>query len=151
MLMAYGMFVFALETAPYEELQRQTSWRHAAQSRVGRRPARQYLGPGDDTITLTGTLAPLLTGGQRHLDELRQMADEGAAWPLIEGTGRNYGLYVIESLNERKTVLHTDGAAEQIAFDLTLQRVDDETRAPGTTTVTVGGIPVPLGTPGIAG
>ncbi|MDI5893068.1 phage tail protein [Halomonas rhizosphaerae] len=126
MMMAYGMFVFALGTAPYQELQRQTAWRHEGQGRVGKRPARQYLGPGDDTITLTGTLLPHFTGGQQNLNQLRQMAAEGAAWPLIEGNGTFYGLYVIESLNENKSHQMRDGSAQRIGFSLTLQRVDDD-------------------------
>lgn len=125
MMMAYGMFVFALGTAPYQELQRQATWRQEGQGRVGRRPARQFLGPGDDTITLTGTLLPHFTGGQQNLDQLRAMADEGAAWPLIEGNGTYYGLFVIDSLQEAKTHQMRDGSAQRIAFTLSLQRVDD--------------------------
>ena len=125
MMMAYGMFVFALGTAPYQELQRQANWRHEGQGRVGQRAARQFLGPGDDTITLTGTLLPHFTGGQQNLDQLRAMADEGAAWPLIEGNGTYYGLYVIENLQETKSHQMRDGSAQRIAFSLTLQRVDD--------------------------
>ncbi|MBB3185781.1 hypothetical protein FHR95_003374 [Halomonas fontilapidosi] len=126
MMMAYGMFVFALNSAPYQELQRQSAWRHEGQGRIGKRPARQFLGPGDDTITLTGTLLPHFTGGQQNLDQLRQMAAEGAAWPLIEGNGTFYGLYVIESLNENKSHQMRDGSAQRIGFSLTLQRVDDD-------------------------
>lgn len=126
MMMTYGMFVFGLDTAPYQELQRQTQWRHAAQNRIGARPVRQFMGPGDDTIVLTGTLLPQFTGGQQKLDELRDMADEGAAWPLIEGTGYYYGLFVIESLNERKSHQMRDGAAQRIQFDLTLVAVDED-------------------------
>lgn len=126
MMMTLGMFVFGLDSVAYQELQRQTAWRHAAQSRVGRRPARQYLGPGDDTITLSGTLLPQFTGGQQSLDELREMADEGAAWPLIAGTGRYYGLFVVESMSERESHHMRDGAAQRIEFDLVLQHVDDD-------------------------
>ncbi|MGM0985414.1 MAG: phage tail protein [Pseudomonadota bacterium] len=126
MMMAYGMFVFELKTAPYQQLQRQASWRQAGQARVGHRPSRQFLGPGDDTITLTGTLLPQLTGGQSHLDALRAMADEGAAWPLIEGNGTYYGLYVLERLDEDKSHQMRDGSAQRIGFTLTLQRVSDE-------------------------
>ncbi|SDK78217.1 hypothetical protein SAMN05661010_00064 [Modicisalibacter muralis] len=126
MMMVYGMFVFSLTTAAYQELQRQTQWRHASQSRIGRRPARQFLGIGDDTIRLNGTLLPQFTGGQSNLDQLRAMADEGAAWPLIEGTGTMYGIYVIESLDERKSRHFKDGAAQQIEFDISLARIDDE-------------------------
>lgn len=128
MMMAYGMFVFALDSAPYQQLQRQTRWRHDSQSRVGARPARQFLGPGDDTITLSGRLLPELTGGQQNLDDLRSMADRGLAWPLVEGTGVNYGVYVIESLDEDKSVFFRDGLAQQIDFNLALARVDDDRR-----------------------
>lgn len=125
-MMSFGLFVFGLSTAAYQDLQRQTSWRHAPQGRVSRRPSRQFLGPGDDSITLTGTLLPQLTGGQQSLDQLRNMANAGAAWPLIEGSGNYYGLFVIESLNERKSDFFRDGAAQQIQFDLALQRIDDD-------------------------
>ncbi|MAR73668.1 phage tail protein [Halomonas sp.] len=126
MMMAYGLFVFGLSTAAYQELKRQTAWRHAPQGRVGRRPSRQFLGPDGDSITLTGTLLPQFTGGQQNLDQLRQMANAGGAWPLIEGSGSVYGLFVIESLNERKSAFFRDGAAQKIDFDLTLQRIDED-------------------------
>lgn len=126
MMMTYGMFVFGLDTAAYQDLQRQTAWRHSSQNRVGRRPARQFLGPGDDTISLSGTLLPQFTGGQQHLDELREMAEQGAAWPLIEGSGTYYGVYVIDSLSEQKALHLRDGSAQRIQFTLTLQRVDDD-------------------------
>ena len=87
MLMALGMFVFGLPTLAYQDLQRQTTWRHPSNSRVGSRPARQFVGPGDDTITLSGVLVPELMGRAASLDELRAMADTGAAWALASGAG----------------------------------------------------------------
>ncbi|WP_445620649.1 phage tail protein [Kushneria sp. Sum13] len=126
MLMALGMFVFQTNTVPYQELQRRTEWRHASQSRVGDRPAYQYLGPGTDTITLSGTLLPEFTGGRLNLDEIRDMADQGRAWPLVEGTGRQYGLWVITGVDETSSTLYRDGAAAKIEFSLTLEHVDDE-------------------------
>ncbi|WP_447045325.1 phage tail protein [Vreelandella sp. H-I2] len=125
MMMSYGMFVFGLNTAAYQELQRQTTWRHASQSRVNARPTHQFLGPGDDTINLTGQLLPMFTGGQQNLDMLRALADQGRAWPLIEGTGTYYGMFAIESLQERKSEFFRDGAAKQIEFDLKLTRIDE--------------------------
>ncbi|NNC24247.1 phage tail protein [Salinisphaera sp. USBA-960] len=126
MMMSYGQFVFGLSTAAYDELQRQTAWRHPTSDRVGARPAHQYLGPGDDTIRLRGELLPHFTGGQQNLDELRAMAEKGNAWPLIEGTGHNYGVYVISRLNETHDHFFHDGAAAHIRFDLALERVDDD-------------------------
>lgn len=126
MMMCLGQFVFSLSTLAYQDFQRQTQWRHPSNSRVGARPARQYAGPGDDTITLQGLLAPELTGSIDSLDKLREMADTGAAWPLVEGTGRVYGLYAIEQLSEDKTLFFQDGASRRIEFTVNLVRVDDD-------------------------
>lgn len=55
---------------------------------------------------------------------------QSAAWPLIEGSGTYYGLYVIVSLNERKSdFFFRDGAAQQIEFDLKLERIDEDDSA----------------------
>ena len=60
MMLALGMFVFSLRTAAYQELQRQTDWRHASNNRVGAAPARQFVGRGEDAITLPGIILPEL-------------------------------------------------------------------------------------------
>jgi phage protein U len=125
MMMALGMFVFGLPTLAYQELQRQTEWRHPSTSRIGARPARQYIGPGEDSITLPGLLVPELTGETLSLDALRIMADTGKAWPLIEGTGKIYGLWIIDSLQETRTLFFADGASRRIEFTLSLKRVDE--------------------------
>lgn len=125
MMLALGMFVFSLHTLAYQQLQRQTDWRHASNSRIGAPPARQFLGRGEDDITLPGVLLPELAGSMLSLDEIRVMANTGRAWPLVEGTGRVYGLYVIESLSETRTLFFQDGTARRIEFSLTLKRVDD--------------------------
>ncbi|UXY16716.1 phage tail protein [Chitiniphilus purpureus] len=126
MMMALGMFVFGLRSVPYQELQRQLAWRHASTARVGLRPARQYLGKDDETITLSGVLLPQLTGGPASLAELETMGDEGAAWPLLDGEGHIYGLYVIESLQTTASLFFSDGTARRIEFSLVLKRIDDD-------------------------
>ena len=126
MMMSLGQFVFSLGTAAYQDLQRQTQWRHPSSSRVGVRPARQYAGQGDDSITLQGLIAPEVSGKIESLDTLREMGDAGSAWPLVEGTGRIYGQYVIEGLTEGQTLHFPDGAPRRIDFSLSLQRIDDD-------------------------
>nr|DAH88461.1 MAG TPA: hypothetical protein [Caudoviricetes sp.] len=126
MMLALGMFVFSLSTAAYQELQRQTEWRHASNSRIGAVPARQFLGRGDDTITLPGIILPELAGSALSLDAIRLMANIGKAWPMVEGSGRIYGLWVIESLSETKTLFFRDGTPRRIEFNLSLKRIDDD-------------------------
>lgn len=126
MMLSLGMFVFSLSTLAYQELQRQTNWRHASNNRVGAPPALQFVGRGEDTITLPGIILPELAGSVLSLDALRLMANTGKAWPMVEGTGRIYGLWVIESLSETKTVFFRDGTPRRIEFTLTLKRTDDD-------------------------
>jgi uncharacterized protein len=125
MMMTLGMFVFSLPTLAYQELQRKTDWKHPSTSRVGARNARQYTGKGDDTITLSGWIAPELTGSVYSLDALRLMADTGKSWILIAGTGRILGSYVITGMTEGRTVLGQDGDAGKIEFSITLERTDE--------------------------
>ena len=57
MMMSLGMFVFGLTTLAYQDMQRANAWRHPSQARVGAMPARQYVGPGDETISLKGVMS----------------------------------------------------------------------------------------------
>lgn len=125
MMLALGMFVFSLSTLAYQELQRQTNWRHSSSNRVNAQPALQYTGRGEESITLPGILLPELAGDLISLDELRAMGNTGKSWPLVEGTGKVYGLYVIESLSETQSVFFQDGTPRRIEFNLSLKRVDD--------------------------
>jgi hypothetical protein len=125
MMMALGMFVFSLPTLAYQELQRQTDWRHPSSSRVGTNPARQFAGRGEDAITLPGIILPELAGTALSLDALRMMADTGKAWPLVEGTGRILGIWIIDSVSETRTLFFRDGAARRIEFSISLKRIDD--------------------------
>lgn len=125
-MMAFGQFAFGLDSLAYQDLQRQTAWRHASNSRVGARPARQFVGPGDETITLSGLLAPEFTGRRASLDELRAMGDAGGAWPLVDGNGKVYGQFVLESLRETGSLFMADGTPRRIEFELQLTRVDDD-------------------------
>lgn len=125
MMMALGMFVFSLHTAAYQELQRQTDWRHPTSGRVGTNPARQFAGRGEDAITLPGLLLPELAGTRLSLDAIRTMADTGKAFPMINGSGYVMGIWVIESVSETQTLFFQDGTPRRIEFTINLKRVDD--------------------------
>ena len=125
MMMTLGLFVFMLKTVPYQELQYQRSWRFPSNSRVGVRPSLQFLGPDNDTLTLSGVLLPEITGGRLSLFALEQIAELGRAWPLIEGSGTIYGMFVIESLSQTKAEFFSSGVCRRIEFTLTLKRTDE--------------------------
>ncbi|WBQ15965.1 phage tail protein [Sphingobium yanoikuyae] len=126
MLMALGMFIFDLPTLAHDELQRRASWRHARSPRVGARDATQFVGPGEETVSLSGAVYAEITDGRVSIDDLRTMAASGEAWPLLDGTGTVFGDYVIEAIDERHAYLMTDGRAQRIDFAIDLLRVDDQ-------------------------
>jgi len=124
-MMALGLFVFSLPTAAYQQLQRQRAWQHASHARIGTRAAYQYTGLGEESIRLSGLIAPDITGTAASLDELQTLADAGQPLPLVDGTGKVYGAYVIDRLNETQRLFFPDGRARKIEFELSLLRVDD--------------------------
>lgn len=126
MMMSLGQFVFSLNTLAFEELKRQTTWRHPSNSRVGQRPARQFVGPGDDLINLTGVQVPEFMGTRQSLPKLRDMADSGRAWSMVDAAGGVYGAWVIESISETGSVFVAQGVPRRVSFDLGLARVDDK-------------------------
>ena len=126
MMMSLGTFVFSLATAAYQQLQRQMSWRHPTSERVGARAARQYVGPGEETIDLSGVIHAELAQDLLTLDVLRELAAEGRPLALVEGNGTVYGAYVILSINEGRTEFFSDGTPRRIEFQLQLGRADDD-------------------------
>lgn len=130
MLMALGQFVFGLDTLAFQELQRQTRWKHASAGRVGARDAHQFLGPGEETVTLSGMLAPELTGTLASLDDLRTMGNTGEAYAMVDGAGTVYGAFLIEGMSEGQTLHHADGTPRRVDFTLNLTRTDDNRAAP---------------------
>ncbi|PUE20342.1 phage tail protein [Limnohabitans sp. WS1] len=125
-LMALGQFVFSLNTLAFEELDRNSTWRHPSNSRVGASPALQFVGPGDDSINLKGLLAPEFMGDPASFDTLRKMGNSGKAYALVNGAGRVYeGAWVIESLQQTGSVLSGDGVPRRIEFTLALKRTDN--------------------------
>lgn len=107
MMLALGLFVFMRQTLPYQTMQRDSTFRWPSNARMGKRNAFQYTGPENDTITISGELFPEITGGTLSLSAVRLMAEQGKAWPLIDGTGMIYGMFVINSVSETGTLFFT--------------------------------------------
>jgi phage protein U len=129
MMMTLGMLVFMRQTLPYQGLQHNVDYRWPTNSRVGQRASTQFLGPGDEKITLSGLLLPEITGGKLSLLTLKTMADQGRAWPLIGGDGTIYGMYVLTDFSEDHSEFFADGSARRISFTVNLLRVDESLTA----------------------
>ncbi|HEA0862668.1 TPA: phage tail protein [Salmonella enterica] len=128
MMMVYGMFVFELKTLPHQQLQQSKTWRHVKNERINRSASWQYIGAGEDQITLSGVLYPEITGGEVSLSVLTTQAYTGRPWPLIDGVGQIYGMYVITGLQTTRSELDRYGKAKKIEFSISFQRCDEDMR-----------------------
>lgn len=126
MLMALGQFLFTTETLSFNELQRQRQWKYGTNAVAKGRDAVQYMGQGDDNVTLTGLIYHEHGFGRRQsVDDLAAMADRGQGYMLVDGSGYIYGVYKIDSVDETKTILTDVAVARKIDFSIKLSRTDD--------------------------
>ena len=125
-MLALGMFPFSLGNLPFQELQRKTSWRHGQVPRYGARPANQSMGPENDQVTISGLCVPGVVGRLEAIQQLRDMGDTGAGWPLVTGYGDVLGTFVIDSVDEGRTLFLDDGHPRKADFTVQLHRVDDD-------------------------
>ena len=124
-LMALGMYVFEIPTLAYDQLKRKASWNHPSTSRVGNRDAFQFVGPGDETVSLSGTVYAEIADGRVEIDTLRGMAAQGEAWPLVDGLGNVFGDFVITDIDEQHSYIIDGGYPLKIGFSIDLKRVDN--------------------------
>ena len=137
-------FIFRLATAAYQTLERSVEYRWEAQQRIGERPIHQYMGIGEDSITLSGSIYPFynqgygllrfVTGsvGDHLVEKLRTTyAEQGTPFQLITGRGKLLGRWVIRSIKESQSVITLNGTPRKQDFDIVLLRygLDDESLA----------------------
>jgi phage protein U len=126
-LLTLGTYRFSIDTAAYQTLKRHQSYRWQSQERLLRRPAQQFVGLGDDTITLAGVIYPHYRGGLGQLNNLRKQAESGEPLLLVDGLGFVWGQWVIVSIDETQSHLQSYGMPLKQAFQLQLKYYGDDT------------------------
>ena len=126
MILSLGQFVFSVDTLTFNELQRSRSWSFANNDIAQGRPQYQFTGVGEETISI-----PFLIyqehgfGNRQSVDDLAEMADTGAGYVLIDGTGYIYGIFAIDSIDDNRSFLTINGVPRKVDGTLKLTRVDD--------------------------
>ncbi len=125
-MMGLGDYRFSLPTAAYQELKRTTPYRWAVQNRIGQRPALQYIGPGKETMDLSGDIYPLYKGGIGQLNKMRTEAGAGQPLILVDGQGNIWGKWCIEEIQETQTTFLPGGIPKKQSFNLRLSHYGEE-------------------------
>lgn len=130
--MLYKIGALTLDTRPFsvDEVQRTTSADFADKPIVGGPVAREFMGEGDDKITLSGQLVPFKTGGLTELEMLRSMLRSGQKLPVLRGDGTRLGWYVITEISEGHRELMRDGVGFFIKHSINLLKVSPEGASP---------------------
>ncbi len=125
-MLALGPYRFAVSTAAYESLRRTSEYRWPAQERLGRAPARQFVGPGADSVTLSGVIYPHYAGGLSQIGKLRELAGRGVPLSLVDGRGMVWGRWCIERIEEGRTVFFANGDPQRVEFTMQLSAYGEE-------------------------
>lgn len=126
MLMVLGQFVFQPDALSFNELQRQRAWNFADNAVASGRSKKQFIGAGEDNVTLSGIVVQEHGVGTRDgIEQLADMADSGQGYVLMDGSGYLYGVYIITGIDETKQLMIFNGIPRKIDFSIKLTRVDD--------------------------
>ena len=125
-MLALGEYRFSVSTAAYQELSYSTEYRWPSQPRLGRRPARQYLGPGEETVALHGVIHPHYRGGIGQIEAMRAEAKKGLPLNLNGGDGRVWGRWCILRIEETRRIFDAGGTPRRVEFRLQLARYGED-------------------------
>ncbi|MFC6570469.1 phage tail protein [Pseudomonas brassicacearum] len=118
-------YYFNLDTAAFEELRRQTSFRWAGQERLTRSIAQQAVGQGEDKISLKGVI-PGFKGGLKQLDTLRTIGRRLQPVNLTTGYGEVLGTWCLLNIEEEQSNLLAGGIPRKQSFSLEFVSYGDD-------------------------
>lgn len=124
-MMRLGGFKFGINTAAYQELTRSSAYKWGRQDVFSKLDNLQFLGPGQDTITLNGVIYPDFKGGTQQLEILRLLALAGLPYLMVSGTGKILGMWVIDQIEEGQGVFAAYGVPRKQEFTLNLSKFSD--------------------------
>jgi len=121
-MMMLGQFKFMIPLAVYQTLERTTEYKWPSQMRFLQGPSSQFVGNGEDRITLNGVIFPEWLSGLHQVNKFREMGAMGIAYLLISGTGEIYGKWFIENVNEKQSQFAAFGSPRKQEFSVVLRR-----------------------------
>nr|BDD44926.1 oxidoreductase [Coxiellaceae bacterium] len=122
MMLSLGSYQFSVSTTSYQQLQRTSGVKWVATPRLNTTPALQVTGLAASTLKLDGVVYPKSTLPLSILSALRTEAQQRTPHWLVDGTGKVWGQWVIQQLQETHTVFCSNGQPRKITFALQLMQ-----------------------------
>ncbi|MDL5600613.1 phage tail protein [Pseudomonas kribbensis] len=122
--MALGSFIFGLSRDfAYSTLSRKSEGGWTELQILNSKPRSHQTGQKPETLTISGT--SMYAVAMERLDELRALQALRAPLPLIDGIGRNWGLWRINSIDENQSEVIDDGTAMVIKWVIGLSEFNN--------------------------
>ena len=120
-MMALGNYRFSTDTAALQALDRIAAWRWNDRAVVGAKPVSEFVGPELEEFNLNGVIFPFYRGGFGQLDAMRAEAGQGKPLRLVDGLGRDLGLWTVRRIEEHQKKLFIAGTPRKVEFSLALK------------------------------
>ncbi|WP_236178363.1 MULTISPECIES: phage tail protein [Pseudomonas] len=122
--MALGSFIFGLSrNFAYSTLARKSDGGWTELPILTSKPKSHQSGQKPETLTISGT--SMYAVAMERLDELRALQALRVPLPLIDGIGRNWGLWRINSIDENQSEVIDDGTAMVIKWVIGLSEFNN--------------------------
>lgn len=119
-MLLLGGAVFSVNTTTYDQITRSVEWQWQALPVIGKKPVYQYVGGGEQSISVTGCIYPGQYGSRAQLMVLEQAAGLGVPIPLFSGLGYDLGLWCINRYSEVEGLPFYNGCPQKIEFTIDL-------------------------------
>ncbi|WP_236194243.1 phage tail protein [Pseudomonas glycinae] len=122
--MALGSFIFGLSRDfAYSTLARKSEGGWTDLQILNSKPRSHQTGQKPESLTISGT--SMYAVAMERLDELRALQALRVPLPLIDGIGRNWGLWRINSIDENQSEVIDDGTAMVIKWVIGLSEFNN--------------------------
>lgn len=126
-MLKVGNIKFGLDGPAYKQFTHEIEANWAAQGRINRRPALQFVGIGAEKISLTGTIYGLFKNlGIGQLKQVEASLLSPGPQMVMDGTGRRYGYFIVRSMKEDRSAFISNGAPQKQEFTISLERYGED-------------------------
>jgi phage protein U len=126
-LLTWGDYSFEVGGTSFEKLRHRFGGRWSKPPVFGRRPPGQYLGPGEEEVTLHGTIYPVDMGHSTfdQIVAMQSAAGNGTVDMLFSGAGDAMGLFRLDDVDYETTNFLRDGTPQKVDYTLKFTAAED--------------------------
>lgn len=135
-MMQLGEYQFSVSKASFNKINYESNyrWEPKEAPTSNSPPLMQYIGPGERSMTINGTIYPqLIKDGLEQINQMRAQAENKKMLPLVyvegkgksKGLGRILGKWCILSISEERTLFLPDGNPREINFTIQLKSFEN--------------------------